>query len=106
MQWVVRFFQDRNDPSNKDIIDDFDFENKNKEEITTMIETLPGRLVEQGFVKGLAKGEVLGLLKGMNIIYPGIIEKYKERVDNAQAEAEFQSLEKEILQDIESRKKD
>ncbi len=120
MKWVARFLQDHRNPSNKDILDDLDFENKNKEEITTMIETLPQRLIDQGaktgyvkghekglkegLEKGLVKGEVLGLLKWSNIQHPGIMEKYKDRVQSAQTEVEIQSIEKEILQDIESRK--
>ncbi len=85
-----------------------------------MIETLPQRLIDQGaktgyvkghekglkegLEKGLVKGEVLGLLKWSNIQNTGIMGKYKDRVQSAQTEVDLQSIEKEILQDIESRK--
>ena len=110
MKWIVRYFQDSNSPSHTDLFDDADFNNKSKEEITNMIETLSEKFIEQGRIEGRqegeAKGQVLGLLEGMNLIYPGILERYKKRVDNAQTEVEFHSLKEEILREVASLKKD
>ncbi len=97
--WLAYHLANKLSPKDSDnIIDEIDFENKSKQEIYTMIQTLPDRIYQDGEIQGLAKG----MLKGLSWTSPHLVEKYKQQILSAKTESELEILEERIKKDIQS----